>query len=544
MLCAVARDGDRWRTRALCLLAFIAPFNLSAQPEGDVLRQPLVAVALVVGVATAMSAWWERRELSNTRRWFFGLWFLWVGLLWIATLSSPDQWLSAGIAARISVAAVVMAATALTVNDVGRASPILRSLVAGAVLAVFVGATVQLLGRDFVITNRFFGAVTRLGPYDRLTRPWSHANVAAMAIGATMAGVVAIRSASLRFAAAAVLVVGIVLTYSRGGFLSVGLGALAWITLRTLTGRAVPAERVWLGALLAVGVIAAILVPGWTGRVSGEDRLEWWNVAFDVPESVLLGDEPLPTTIGLANNSSVGWQRAGDEPVFITARWVLPGTDTVRAEQRWNLPADVAPGDRIDVDIVMDINVPNGNYDVHWDLFIADRAYFRQFAGLPASISPGRVSDSPVDDALPAVGALVAPRQLPSRLEIWSASLDAFVGSPVFGVGPGRLSETMPADAGAGHSHNLVLEPLATWGVLATVPFLALMFGGLARAWQRARRNGDRFSVALMAGLVIATAHGMVDWSLMHVSVAIPIGIFYGLAWAAPLHGHEFVSSP
>lgn len=531
-ICAVARDGDRWRLGALSLLGFLAPFNIVGQPDNDLLRQPLVALALVIGAVVAVSAWNTDRHLPRLSRWMLGLSSSWIILLWAVALLSPDRWVSAGAAARFSVAAILMIATALTVKDKVMGATILRAIVTGAVLAVILGALVQLTERDISEPFGFFGDVTRLGPYDRLTRPWSHANVAAMAIGATIAGVAVVRTRWVRLVAASVLVVGMVLTYSRGGVLSLALGAIVWLGIRWRSAKPAAPERVALGALTALAIVVALLLPGWAARTSGQDQLAWWQADLDVPASVQLGAEPVLLSIGVTNNGSVVWPRAGDEPVLISARWVEPDTTIVRAEHRWKLPQDLAPGERIDADVLIDTSVPNGEYQIHWDLLIDNQAYFRQFAGLPASISTGQVNESQIDDDRAPAGSLITPRQLPGRTEIWSAAIDAFVDDPIAGVGPGRLRESMPTDARSAHGHNLVLEPLATWGLFATLPFLALIFGALAISWKRALRyRDDTFDAALAVGLTIVVAHGMVDWSLIHVGVAIPMGVLLGLAW-------------
>ena len=530
-LSAVALDADQWRLNALRLVGFLAPFNLVVQRENDLLRQPLVAVTLTIGVVVMASALGADRSLFSANRWFLRLWSAWVLLLWIAVAASPGRMESAGAAARISVAAVMMAAAVLVLPDVRHATPVLRALVAGAAIAVVLGATVQLVGHDFSETDRFFGSITELGPYDRLTRPWAHANVAAMAIGASIAGVVSVRNRYLRFAVATMLVVGAVLTYSRGAFLAIIVGGLVWSLLRSRSTDWTRAAKVTIAALAGIAIIAALATPGWLSRASGDDQLAWWQVEFDVPSSVQLNAAAGYTTIDVINTSDVTWSRDGDEPVLVSARWVVPNTDIVRSEHRWMLPADLAPGERLTAGLTVDPLVPNGSYDIHWDLLIEDRAYFRQFAGLPTVISQGLVVDSARSDSSPAVGSLVPPRAFPGRTAIWSAAVDAFVDSPVFGAGPGRLRHTMPEDASAGHAHHLLLEPLATWGLAATAPFVLLVGGALVLATRRALVDRSTLSAAVVVGLVIVIAHGMVDWALIHVSVAIPAGLLCGLGW-------------
>jgi hypothetical protein len=57
---------------------------------------------------------------------------------------------------------------------------LVRGLVVGAVAAAVVGLLAWSSGGDFGPTDVFRGVPTSLGPYQRLTRPFNHANVAAM----------------------------------------------------------------------------------------------------------------------------------------------------------------------------------------------------------------------------------------------------------------------------------------------------------------------------------------------------------------------------
>ncbi len=56
----------------------------------------------------------------------------------------------------------------------------------------------------------------------------------------------------------------------------------------------------------------------------------------------------------------------------------------------------------------------------------------------------------------------------------------------------------------------------------------------MVHAVRRAWASRDPFDRAVAAGVFAVAAHGLVDWHLVHVSVAIPLGILVGISWAPP----------
>ena len=106
-------------------------------------------------------------------------------------------------------------ATALHVEDRADAAFLGRLAAVGAAAGAALGAVVLVAGHEVFGSDVFFGQITRLGASDRLTRPWAHANVAAMAIGASAAGVSALGSLRARVVIGATLVAALVATASR-----------------------------------------------------------------------------------------------------------------------------------------------------------------------------------------------------------------------------------------------------------------------------------------------------------------------------------------
>ena len=58
-----------------------------------------------------------------------------------------------------------------------------------------------------------------------------------------------------------------------------------------------------------------------------------------------------------------------------------------------------------------------------------------------------------------------------SRLEIWTSGLNLFFNNPIFGSGSGSFTQIFRYENGLwkGHSHNLILEFLISYGIIAGI---------------------------------------------------------------------------
>lgn len=69
-----------------------------------------------------------------------------------------------------------------------------------------------------------------------------------------------------------------------------------------------------------------------------------------------------------------------------------------------------------------------------------------------------------------------------SRLEIWTSGLNLFFNNPIFGSGSGSFTQIFKYETGLwkGHSHNLVLEFLISYGIIAGIfifiPIIILIY--------------------------------------------------------------------
>ncbi|MEM7093847.1 MAG: hypothetical protein AAF567_12660 [Actinomycetota bacterium] len=518
------------RVRVLGVLLLLAPFNLVGRRSGGWLLLPLVAIALAValGLIVSVVAVADERELLVRRatgrmRLLCSLAVLTLAGVWASVLVSADRLTSAGAGARLSVVFTVLVATAVVVRSQDDGWFLLRRAAIGTLMALVISFAVLLNDGELPGTTRFFGRVTQLGPYDRLTRPWSHANVAAMVLGVTAVGIAALRTGWSRSLAAATFVIAAIATYSRGGVAALAVGALVYVVL----SRERTAARL-LALLTVLGVGLALVLPGWSGRTTGATQAQWFQVGIDAPSAVALDGEPAIVGLTIANESNVLWANGGVDAVVLSGRWLHPGTDEVAAEQRWPLPGNIRPGEERAVTVDVQPVGADGNYVLLWDLLMDRRAYFRQFLGSEPVVSDLRVVDSTFDERGPQ-GRLVPLREFPGRSELYPRAIDTWLDDPVFGIGPGRFSVTGEPNRTAAHAHNLVLEPLATWGLVGTLPLLALLAASAWFAVLAAWRDRHPLAILVMTALVIAATHGVVEWPFVHVGVAIPIGVILGL---------------
>lgn len=120
---------------------------------------------------------------------------------------------------------------------------------------------------------------------------------------------------------------------------------------------------------------------------------------------------------------------------------------------------------------------------------------------------------------------------LSSREVIWQLAWDIFKESPWLGVGPMHFSASV--NSVAAHPHQVVLQWLAEWGVLAAVAALILsgwgMFSGLKHV---RRKKSTALDATLWLSILNALVLAQVDGVFVMPYTATWLAILIGLAWA------------
>lgn len=516
---------------ALAVVAAVAPLDLGVPPNGwtPLFVRPLLLVVLAASATILVR---QRRRVLDARGLLDAAVVSWLIVVWLSAAFSDDPMLGAAGAIRLTAFGLLVLATRAAVRTADDARTILRGLGAGVVGAGAVGLAVWTAGHEVLGTEHLVGSISWFGPHARLTRPWSTANVAGMAMAASLPSLLVLRPA-WRLGAAAVVVPALLLTYSRGAAVAVAVGMLVVVAVRRMR-----ADARWVVAGAAFVAVVMVAAPGWADRLADRGGTDWFGVELDVPEQVVLDADGTTATVTVSNRSAVSWSATGDDRVELVARWVGAGQAWSWGAQRWPLPDDLAPGESLVLTVPVDATVPDGAFDVRWDVERGDRVGFLEALRL-TSESPGLVTASPIAAADVRPTRVVDPRRPLARTEIWSLAAGAFLDAPLLGVGPSELAAATADDVGPGrhvpgrHAHNLALESLATTGILGTAA-LAVVLGGAVwcaagRAWRT--RGRDVVGLAVLAGLTAVLVHGLVDHPLVYSSAAIPVAVLTGIGW-------------
>ncbi len=352
-----------------------------------------------------------------------------------------------------------------------------------AALLVPVVAVISRLAPDLILEARFdavFGG-------DRLSYPLDYWNAvaswSAMAAAAGLAWSAHVRRVAIRSVALAGVpfaIAAVYLTYSRGGLLVLGVGALAVIGLAA-NRVTVLIHGLTAGIAGGVGVLAVRDAPQIANGTGGEG-------GFLIGAALVLG--------------------AG--ACAAVARWTL----TARIDPK-KLPAALAIAGIVGLLAVIGVGVA-----------VASQADRDSFAG-----STPTGSSDPAERLATLEGA---------RGDLWGSALSAWADEPLTGIGPGTFDFWWQRGGSDRESvrdaHSLYLETLAERGViglLLLLAFLALL-GVAAMQGRRAARHSVDVAAATALGAVFAVflVHAAVDWIWEATAVAA-LGVGAGAVAAA-----------
>lgn len=573
--------------RGLLLLAFLLPFDLEQRPllwtpnlsitNLTILRLAVTVLAMITvgglavdafrGVRGAAEYFYGRRlplvlllafllssaisTILATKSAQGGTWFLGVlagALLWLAL----PLWLADDTAARVHTVGV--------------------AIVAGAIVTGIVGIVEVLIGPAF---DRHLAAFklgpTLIGPFLRLSATFSSANVAAMyvelALPFALAGFISALSRASRrrpmvalwLAAVDVLLVALLLTYSRGALLGLLAAACAMALAGRGMWRAAGRARLLPILLMAGNLALVILILASTSstlellRFSTENDRTWYQAAYrgTVPAVMSAGRQTTIPVI-VENRSPLPWNRSGSHRYGLSYHWLRRSWKVVRFANTitW-LSSDLPPGGRQTVAAkVTPPSVP-GRYVLLWDMVWDGTTWFGPRSG-HYQASPVRVIPAKTEHGV-AIRSVRAPppdiANLPtapalSREYIWSVAIAMIEHRPLFGFGPQGFRENYdsfsPPDPAAAtrkpppHAHNLALEMLVDWGVVGGGLFaalLAVLWWPLLARVARGRVDAT-WQLAPIGAAAALLCHQTVDYFLTKQAIVIMLWLLAGLAAA------------
>jgi O-antigen ligase len=397
-----------------------------------------------------------------------------------------------------------------------------------------------------------------IGGTSRMAGTWSHPNIAAAAWSAAIVGalpLLVIRRRRLMqamtLACISVLVVALLLTYTRGALLgaAIGFGFLGVIGIWS-RGRALVGLAVASAGVLTVGVAVLYLTgPVPLARLTSEGDTLLYGASYEVAGRIAI--EPgatgtIPVTV--TNRGAMNWEPGGDHPVQLSARWLNPVTG--EALESWAaatpIYGSVAAGQSATVQSTLQAPGAWGRYLIAWDMRQVGLRHFSE-RRVPVAVTEILV--------FPGAGLLTLPSQpaglkmlwpglIPevTRPQRWAAALEVLARNPALGIGPGAFALVYGRYLGLddwdtrSHSHNLYLELGATTGIAGLSAFLWLVIVGLRPQVTALVRSGGRSLTRrelLLAGCLAAAiallVHSSLDYLFHSLSMAALFWVVLGL---------------
>jgi O-antigen ligase len=246
--------------------------------------------------------------------------------------------------------------------------------------------------------------------------------------------------------------------------------------------------------------------------------------------------------VRVTNTGRLAWRSTPEAPYVLVSRWYDDGGRALSPEGvRTALPAEVAPGESVEVDGLFVAPEGAGAATLVWDLYLEHRLRFSERGSRPGLVAVAIGASLP--PAPPGPVALSGVYTAPSRSELWRAAIAMWSERPVVGFGPDAYRLTYGRFLGLEewdhrvYANNLWLELLATTGALGAGAFLVLLVVAARRAWTVAR-DGDAVGLAAVAALVVFLAHGLVDYFLAftvgYAAFWAFVGVVVGISRAEP----------
>ena len=142
------------------------------------------------------------------------------------------------------------------------------------------------------------------------------------------------------------------------------------------------------------------------------------------------------------------------------------------------------------------------------------------------------------------------------RGELWASALAIWRSSPLFGAGPGRfgmafleVNDTVPPQYWASHSHSLIFETLAEFGLVGAIAGLALLVAGVLFVYKRyraARPEQRWLARAVVAALAAWLVQNIVDDFTFWMAIMVPLVLllaWLGTAGREPIARHQHLSA-
>lgn len=284
------------------VIAAASPFDVARPLDGwtDLHLRPLLLLTAVLAMAMVLD---RRRSIDRP---VAAATLALVAGFAIAAMASVDPATGFAVTVRVAVLGLVFVAASAVFTDAGTRRILVRGVAIGAAGAGVLGLIVLVGGGDRWGTDALVGSISVSRGVTRLTRPFSHANVAAMylapaavLLAASVSGQRSLRRWPVTVGAAALIAAGALsLTLSRSGIIAVVVASVGLALVRWRAGTAARSVEIVLpltAAVVSVGV----------GLVSGR-----WGARLGIGGAAGSDAEVAAMTAGAAPSRPVIWGQA------------------------------------------------------------------------------------------------------------------------------------------------------------------------------------------------------------------------------------------
>ncbi|HET9492856.1 MAG TPA: O-antigen ligase family protein [Chloroflexia bacterium] len=593
---AAARISERVLLAALLLVLAMSPFEAGYPPFGRFLMATftnLEVTLFVLGGAWLLRAVTEPRAILRLRRvpLLLPIAAL-IGASVLSTLFGEYRSLGVQFTYRLLMGAMVYVSVWEVLRTRGRLFVALSTFAgAGLVSAVF-GLLEFVPALNIQPWLRMFKPQpTTVGGMLRLSGTFEYANGAAayfeMALPVLIGLVLLISSRTwvdamfgrwrvsegLRRAVLVVLVVAVgiygmalVLTMSRAALVALAVGVLVIVAAMVLRSRradrTISLPSAWrplaLVALvmLAAGAVVFLTQPMFRLRLVTQNDRDWYRASLTAPPlPSLQAGQWITVPVTVRNDGRMTWEASGVLPIHVSYHWMSAEDDVYLLFDgaRTPLPRDVAPGETVTVNAIVQTPTQAGNYRLQWDLVHENVTWFDRKEGMAAEIRPYTVA--PATASASGEGAATGSLPLPTpqlsveavsdgasveRLKLWRAAWAMFLDHPLVGVGPDGFRNMYGEYAGVNewnrniYTNNMYIEMLANLGLVGGLAFLGLVLLALRRIAANVLRApaGPVWLLGLGASAACTAffAHGFVDYFLFATPIYVLFWFLLGVA--------------
>ncbi|HEY3130962.1 MAG TPA: O-antigen ligase family protein [Acidobacteriota bacterium] len=379
-----------------------------------------------------------------------------------------------------------------------------------------------------------------IGGLKRLTGTFEYPNIAASFFLFALAASISLGLSGRKFhrAVAFLVLVALVLTYSRGALIA-ALASLVAVAALNRHSRSARREMiVWVAVLAALSVSVLWITPRLVHRVTSEGDSAWLKAGYQIlslPKS-LAPDRTYFVPLRLTNEGTTAWEQT--LPFRLSYHWYDGATlqMVVRDGLRTPLPVTVSPGQSTIVNVAVKTPGRPGDFLLAFDMVLERFAWFSERGAAPAlircQIGSAEAASIPFKPGVKISDIVDRGFTVTSRLDLWRAAWKLFERNKWVGVGPDNFrfqyekALGRPTHFTTIFANNLFLEVLADAGLIG-FGALAIFFYLLLRKLLDA---GPGEQIALLAFLV----HGLVDYFLEFSPIYISFWIFIGIVAAIP----------